>query len=110
LTVHACKLSRGERCEAVQALGGKVARCTRCHELTTTRTQTVFGVGNPEAKIMFVGEAQCADEDKQGETVVGKCGQLLNDIIKACRLKRDEIYICNVLRCRPPGNRLPAPD
>lgn len=70
----------------------------------------MFGVGNPEAKIMFVGEAPGADEDKQGEPFVGKSGQLLNDIIKACRMKREDIYICNVLRCRPPGNRLPAPD
>jgi DNA polymerase len=67
-------------------------------------------VGNPEAKILFVGEAPGADEDAQGEPFVGRAGQLLNDIIKACRLKREEIYICNVLRCRPPGNRLPSPE
>ena len=59
---------------------------------------------------MFIGEAPGADEDKQGEPFVGRAGQLLNDIIKACRMKREDIYICNVLRCRPPGNRLPLPE
>ena len=88
----------------------RVAQCTRCSELASTRTQTVFGVGNPEAQIMFIGEAPGADEDEQGEPFVGASGQLLNDIIKACKLTREEIYICNVLRCRPPGNRTPAPD
>ncbi len=82
----------------------------RCPELASTRTQTVFGVGNPQARIVFVGEAPGADEDAQGEPFVGRAGKLLNDIIKACRLTREEIYICNVLRCRPPGNRLPSPE
>lgn len=103
-------LSRDERVEGLKALAARVAACTRCQELASTRTQTVFGVGNPEAKLLFVGEAPGADEDAKGEPFVGKAGQLLNDIIKACRLKREEIYICNVLRCRPPGNRLPAPE
>lgn len=87
----------------------RVAQCVRCQELASTRTQTVFGVGNPDAKLLFVGEAPGADEDAQGEPFVGRAGQLLNDIIKACRMKREDVYICNVLRCRPPGNRLPTP-
>ena len=103
-------LSLPERIAGLAALAERVKACTRCHELASTRTQTVFGVGNPQAKIVFVGEAPGADEDAQGEPFVGRAGQLLNDIIKACRLKREDIYICNVLRCRPPGNRLPAPE
>jgi len=103
-------LPLAERISGLAILAEQVKNCTRCPELVSTRTQTVFGVGNPQAKILFVGEAPGADEDAQGEPFVGKSGQLLNDIIKACRLRREDIYICNVLRCRPPGNRLPAPD
>jgi DNA polymerase len=88
-------------------LAAKVKACTRCNELATTRTQTVFGVGNPQARIVFVGEAPGADEDAQGEPFVGRAGQLLNQIIKASQLTREEIYICNVLKCRPPNNRTP---
>ncbi len=102
-------LPLADRIAGLAALAERVKQCTRCHELAETRTQTVFGVGNPEAKIMFVGEAPGADEDLQGEPFVGKSGQLLNEIVKACRIRREDIYICNVLRCRPPGNRLPAP-
>ncbi|MCA8987975.1 MAG: uracil-DNA glycosylase, partial [Planctomycetaceae bacterium] len=83
--------------------------CRKCKELAETRTQTVFGVGNPEARVLFVGEAPGADEDKQGEPFVGRAGQLLNKIIGACGWTREEIYICNILRCRPPGNRNPSP-
>ncbi|HEY4260564.1 MAG TPA: uracil-DNA glycosylase [Schlesneria sp.] len=103
-------LPLAERVSRLNVLCDQVKGCTRCQELAETRTQTVFGVGNPEAKIMFIGEAPGADEDKQGEPFVGRAGQLLNDIIKACRMKREDIYICNVLRCRPPGNRLPSPE
>ena len=103
-------LPLAERVAGLSALAERVKKCTRCQELASTRTQTVFGVGNPQAKILFVGEAPGADEDAQGEPFVGRSGQLLNDIIKACRIRREDIYICNVLRCRPPGNRLPAPD
>lgn len=99
--------SLAERQTALAVLADKVKNCTRCSELAETRTQTVFGVGNPQARILFIGEAPGADEDKQGEPFVGKAGQLLNQIIAASRLKREEIYICNVLKCRPPGNRLP---
>lgn len=84
-----------------------VASCRRCPELAQTRTQTVFGVGDPQARVMFIGEAPGADEDRLGEPFVGKAGQLLNKIIEACGWKREQIYICNVLRCRPPGNRTP---
>jgi uracil-DNA glycosylase len=103
-------MPRAEREQKLQILSEKVARCTRCAELAATRTQTVFGVGNPEARTMFIGEAPGADEDRLGEPFVGAAGQLLNRILEACHLKRSEVYICNILRCRPPGNRLPAPD
>ncbi len=100
---------RAARERALEQLNGCVRGCTRCPELASTRTQTVFGVGNPEAKVMFIGEAPGADEDAQGEPFVGRAGQLLNKIIVACGWKREEIYICNILRCRPPGNRTPLP-
>jgi uracil-DNA glycosylase len=103
-------MGRAEREERLRALAARVAGCTRCAELAETRTQTVFGVGNPQAKIMFVGEAPGADEDKQGEPFVGAAGQLLNRILEASRLARSDVYICNILRCRPPGNRLPRPE
>lgn len=90
------------------ALAERVAQCVRCQELAATRTQTVFGVGNPAARVMFIGEAPGADEDRAGEPFVGKAGQLLNKIIDACGWTREEIYICNILRCRPPGNRNPT--
>src|SRR5207248_3231542 len=82
----------------------EVAGCTRCAELASTRTQTVFGVGKLDAEVCFIGEAPGADEDRQGEPFVGPAGQLLNRIIVACGMKREEVYICNILRCRPPGN------
>jgi uracil-DNA glycosylase family 4 len=85
-----------------------VAGCTRCG-LHATRTQTVFGVGNREARWLFIGEAPGADEDRQGEPFVGRAGQLLNAMIEAIGLKREDVYIANVLKCRPPGNRDPQP-
>jgi uracil-DNA glycosylase family 4 len=88
----------------------EVAACTACEELASTRTQTVFGVGNPQARLCFLGEAPGADEDRQGEPFVGRAGQLLTKIIEACTLTRQDVYILNVLKCRPPGNRNPAPD
>lgn len=102
-------LSRDERNAGLSTIAQQVAACTRCQELAETRTQTVFGVGNPEADIMYIGEAPGADEDRQGEPFVGKAGQLLDKITSACKLTREEIYICNILRCRPPGNRNPTP-
>jgi len=86
-----------------------VAACTRC-ALHATRTQTVFGVGNRQAQWLFVGEAPGADEDRQGEPFVGRAGQLLNAMIEAIGLTREEVYIANVLKCRPPGNRDPQPN
>lgn len=103
-------LTRTGRQQALAILAESVKGCTRCHELASTRTQTVFGVGNPEARILFIGEAPGADEDASGEPFVGRAGQLLNQIITASRLKREEIYICNILKCRPPGNRTPQVD
>lgn len=96
--------------DSLAILQQEVVGCTRCSELATTRTQTVFGVGNPKARLCFLGEAPGADEDMQGEPFVGKAGQLLNKIIEACTLKREDVYIMNVLKCRPPGNRTPLPD
>ena len=86
-----------------------VLRCRQC-DLHQTRTQAVFGVGNQRAQWMVVGEAPGADEDKQGEPFVGRAGQLLNNMLYAIGLKRDEVYIANVLKCRPPNNRDPKPE
>jgi len=87
-----------------------VQSCTKCTELVRNRTRTVFGVGNVQTELVFVGEAPGADEDKAGEPFIGAAGQLLNKIITACKLSREEIYICNVIKCRPPGNRQPLAD
>ena len=78
--------------------------------LHTTRTQTVFGVGNRQAELLVVGEAPGADEDRQGEPFVGRAGQLLNSMLRAMGMPRDTVYIANLLKCRPPGNRDPAPE
>jgi DNA polymerase len=94
---------------SLEVLRSEVAACTACEELAQTRTQTVFGVGNPSARLCFLGEAPGADEDRLGEPFVGRAGQLLDLMIKACTLSRDEVYILNVLKCRPPGNRNPTP-
>lgn len=84
--------------------------CSRCKLHTLGRKQIVFGVGNSDADLMFVGEAPGADEDQQGEPFVGRAGQLLTKIIEAIGLKRDDVYIANIIKCRPPGNRNPEPD
>ena len=86
----------------------QVSACTKC-QLHTSRTQTVFGVGNPQAGLVIVGEAPGRDEDLQGEPFVGAAGQLLNKILGAIGFTREDVYICNVLKCRPPGNRDPEP-
>jgi uracil-DNA glycosylase family 4 len=96
--------------ETLEVLQQEVAGCTLCGELAATRTQTVFGVGNPKARLCFLGEAPGADEDRLGEPFVGRAGQLLNKILEACKLQREDVYILNILKCRPPGNRNPAPD
>jgi uracil-DNA glycosylase len=84
--------------------------CSRCKLYTLGRKQVVFGVGNPDADLMFVGEAPGADEDVQGIPFVGRAGQLLTKMIEAINLTRDQVYIANVIKCRPPGNRNPEPD
>lgn len=89
-----------------QQLEQVVSGCEKC-ELCQTRIQTVFGSGNPKAKWLFVGEAPGAQEDKQGEAFVGRAGQLLNSMLSAIGMQRDDVYICNVLKCRPPNNRDP---
>ena len=98
------------RAAALAEVAGRVAACTRCPVLVANRTQTVFGVGNPNARLVFIGEAPGADEDRQGEPFVGRAGQLLTDIItKGMKLRREDVYILNILRCRPPDNRTPLP-
>jgi len=94
---------------ALNVLRERVSRCERCPELAVSRTQTVFGVGPIGAEVLFLGEAPGGDEDRQGEPFVGAAGQMLNRILTGSGLRRDEIYICNILRCRPPGNRPPQP-
>ncbi|MGH8254139.1 MAG: uracil-DNA glycosylase [Steroidobacteraceae bacterium] len=90
-------------------LAAEVSTCTLCG-LYAGRTQTVFGVGNRHAELLVVGEAPGAEEDRQGEPFVGRAGQLLNSMLRAMRAPRETVYIANVLKCRPPGNRDPAPD
>ena len=95
----------------LQFLADEVAKCTLCKDLAESRTQTVFGVGDPDSPLVFIGEAPGMDEDKRGEPFVGRAGQLLTDIItKGMKIRREDVYICNILRCRPPGNRNPMPD
>ena len=92
-----------------EPLGEMVSACTRC-ALHETRTQTVFGVGSRRARWMFIGEAPGAEEDRQGEPFVGRAGQLLTSMLKALGFSREDVYIANVLKCRPPGNRDPRPE
>jgi DNA polymerase len=110
VTIGPAESTVEERQHALTVLAEEVSHCMRCAELASTRTQTVFGVGAMDAELCFVGEAPGADEDAQGEPFVGAAGQLLNRIIAAMGMKREEVYICNILRCRPPGNRLPLPN
>jgi DNA polymerase len=91
------------------ALGDEVSGCTRC-PLARTRTQVVFGVGNPHADLMFVGEAPGFHEDQQGVPFVGQAGKLLDRLLGGIGMTRSDVYICNTLKCRPPGNRDPQPD
>jgi len=102
--------TRAARCAELDVLRQQVASCTLCRELAETRTQTVFGVGNPQARLCFFGEAPGADEDRQGEPFVGRAGRQLTDIIElGMGLQRSDVYILNVLKCRPPDNRNPLP-
>src|SRR5256714_4960916 len=108
----AVSMDKGALLAPIQA---RVAVCTKCPHLARSRTQTVFGVGNPDAEVMLLGEAPGADEDARGEPFVGRAGQLLTRIIETMGLTRDEVYIANILKCRPdmpkgmPGNRPPTP-
>jgi uracil-DNA glycosylase family 4 len=95
---------------ALKMIREDIGDCTRCKLHKQGRKQIVFGVGNPRAELMFVGEAPGADEDRQGEPFVGRAGQLLNNMIKAMGLAREQVYIANVVKCRPPGNRTPERD
>lgn len=97
------------KAEELAAIRVDIGDCTRC-KLHTGRTNIVFGVGNPESPLMFVGEGPGADEDEQGIPFVGRAGQLLTQIIKAMGYERDAVYIANIVKCRPPGNRTPEPD
>jgi DNA polymerase len=103
------------KAQALAVVRKRVCGCTKCAHLASSRTQTVFGVGNPEAEIIFIGEAPGADEDQQGEPFVGRAGQLLTKIIRAMGFAREDVYIANILKCRPDmpsgsfGNRAPTP-
>ncbi len=96
------------KAETIDSLNEQICNCMKC-PLGKTRTNFVFGVGNPNADVMLIGEAPGADEDRQGEPFVGRAGQLLNKILEAVELKREDVYICNILKCRPPNNRDPQP-
>jgi len=106
---------KDEKIGKLAAVNERVCACVKCPNLANSRTQTVFGVGNPDADLMFIGEAPGADEDAQGEPFVGRAGQLLTRIIKAMGFAREEVYIANILKCRPDtpgspyGNRPPTP-
>jgi len=100
----------GTRIQALDVLRDEVAACRLCEPLAKARTHTVFGVGPATARLCFLGEAPGADEDASGEPFVGRAGQLLTKIIESCTLSREEVYILNVLKCRPPENRRPQPD
>jgi DNA polymerase len=95
---------------ALRIIREDLGDCTRCKLHKQGRKQIVFGVGSPRAELMFIGEGPGADEDQQGEPFVGRAGQLLNKMIEAMGLKRSEVYIANVVKCRPPGNRTPERD
>jgi DNA polymerase len=98
-----------EKHESLESIRTDIGDCQRC-KLAPSRTNIVFGAGNPTADLMFVGEAPGAAEDEQGLPFVGRAGQLLTKIIESMDLKRDQVYICNILKCRPPENRNPESD
>ncbi len=101
--------SRGSSVQTLSEIREELGDCTRCR-LCETRKNIVFGEGNPRARLVFVGEGPGRDEDIQGRPFVGRAGQLLTKIIQAMKLERKDVYICNVVKCRPPGNRNPEPD
>ena len=108
-------LQAPNKANLLAAIRERVSACTKCTHLACSRTQTVFGVGNPDADVMFIGEAPGAEEDQQGEPFVGRAGQLLTRILKAMNFAREDVYIANILKCRPDmpagsfGNRQPTP-
>jgi DNA polymerase len=101
--------SAAQRQQLLDAASTEVKGCQLCRELACSRKQTVFGIGHSKPRVVFFGEAPGADEDRQGEPFVGRAGQLLTKIIEACGWKRPDVYIMNVLKCRPPDNRNPLP-
>jgi len=101
--------STSERREALKEVLAQARSCTRCPELAATRKTVVFGAGNADAELMFVGEAPGASEDEQGLPFVGRAGQLLNTLLGEIGLTRENVFVCNTLKCRPPGNRDPQP-
>jgi uracil-DNA glycosylase len=103
------QVAHADRAAALQAIREDIGDCTRC-ALHKGRNKIVFADGSPTARLLFVGEGPGADEDAQGLPFVGRAGQLLNNMISAMGLKREEVYICNVVKCRPPGNRTPEPE
>jgi len=109
------RLQPQNKADLLDKIRERVGACTKCAHLACSRTQTVFGVGNPDADLMFIGEAPGADEDQQGEPFVGRAGQLLTRILKAMNFAREDVYIANILKCRPDmpagsfGNRPPTP-
>lgn len=100
--------AHAQRPAALEVINSEIRACTACEELCAQRTQTVFGVGEASARLVFVGEGPGADEDRMGEPFVGKAGKLLNKILAASQLKREEVYILNTVKCRPPRNRNPT--
>jgi uracil-DNA glycosylase len=112
-TLHILKewtaVKSGHRSETLEEIRQDLGDCRRC-KLWKGRTNIVYGTGNPQARLVFVGEGPGYDEDRQGVPFVGKAGQLLTKIIDAMKLSRDQVYICNVIKCRPPENRNPEPD
>ncbi len=103
-------LDKATRLDHLASLRAEVGKCVRCKSLSESRVQTVFGVGPLDAELCIVGEAPGASEDQLGEPFVGEAGQLLNKMLSACGFSRSEVFICNILRCRPPGNRAPLPE
>ncbi len=108
-TSEAAPQSRQEREQQLSVIRAEVADCVACPELCQSRSRTVFGVGNPETKVVFLGEGPGANEDRLGEPFVGEAGKLLNKILTASQLPREQVYILNTVKCRPPNNRNPLP-
>jgi uracil-DNA glycosylase family 4 len=109
VSAHASEPSASERREALKEVYAQTQRCVRCAELAATRKTVVFGAGNADAELMFVGEAPGASEDEQGVPFVGQAGKLLEKLLGEIGMARKEVWICNVLKCRPPANRDPQP-